>query len=285
MGRKTARVAGLLTLAISLYAGDRAEYDGDIWVGDEHALDVRRVSTGRSPALPAIGDFGVATYNLKYGKQDKDAVVRNARSLGAAVLGLTETGSNLAQEIAGNNYNVIHGFSGNALLTRFPVRKHFSEKLPREEGKMLRTALFAQLDVGDRDVWFVLTHLSHDEWPDSSENIRMEQLATLEEIIDERLGGEAIILGDFNFEPDTAGYRFMDEHYNDGLAELGIGNTTTFRGGLGLKRLDYMFIDESLDFEVVAGGRRGLDGSDHLPIMMVLAYNDHHTNSLPTVLE
>jgi endonuclease/exonuclease/phosphatase family metal-dependent hydrolase len=284
VSKKAAKIAGLFVLAASLYSGDRADFEGDIWAGDKNALEVKFTSAGRAVAIPPAGELSVATYNIKYGHIDREGVVKTARSLGASVLGLTEAGPNVARQIAGDEYEIIRGGAGNIMLSSLPVKESFSEELPSEHGRSPRTALFAKLQVGEHDMWFVLTHLTNDEWPDSSESIRLEQLNALNKIIDERLQGGAIVLGDFNFEPDTPEFRLMDDQYDDGLTELGLGNMGTFRGGLGQKRLDYMFIDEGLGYGAIAGGRDGSDASDHLPIIMVLAPSGGH-GPLPAVIE
>lgn len=265
-----ARLTAVAALSTALYSGDKPEFQGDIWVvpnADEAVVFAASVDATENDDF----QIGVATYNMKYGREDRAEAVETARSLGAYVLGLTEAGPSIGGEVAQDDYIVTTGEAGNMLLSlpELPVLQSFSLQLPREAGTSYRSAMFAELDIHGESVWFVLTHLTHDQWPTSESNRRQEQLDVIQQQVDE-LGIDPIMLGDLNFEPGSDNHDQITEDYDDCLEELGIGHAGTFQGFTGLRRLDYILVDEDLDLSAFAGGRSSGEGSDHFPIMVVL---------------
>lgn len=145
----------------------------------------------------------------------------------------------------------------------------FSQTLPSQLNRPRRSALFAKLDIGEYDQWFVLTHLEHNEWPSSSEALRMRQIEVIEQTAAERLDGEPILFGDLNIMPGGEAHDRLDANYDDAFETLGIGHVGTFKGRPGMRRLDYIMFDEDLQFDVIAGGRLESSASDHDPILVI----------------
>lgn len=91
---------------------------------------------------------------------------------------------------------------GNALLSRYPVRDVRVDPLPRGDTAMRRSALSAVVEIGDRDLGVVVTHLHH---VDDEPAIRGEQADQVAGIASDlrRSGFPAIVLGDMNAAPEA----------------------------------------------------------------------------------
>ncbi len=54
-----------------------------------------------------------------------------------------------------------------------------------------------------------------------------------------------LVTGDFNDTPASYSYRMMTKRLHDSFREAGNGFGATFRGILGVLRIDYVFYDDS----------------------------------------
>lgn len=99
--------------------------------------------------------------------------------------------------------------------------------------------------------------------------LRSRQAEVMREIIDST-PHPVLLMGDFNDTPSSYTYRMMKGRMNDSFREAGNGFGATFRGILGVLRIDYIFYDDS--FRCV--GFRTLDDqlSDHKLVAADLCY-------------
>jgi len=170
----------------------------------------------------------VLTYNIQQGYdpeglKNHDGQLALMRALDADVIGLQESDTN---RIAGGNADVVRYFAdrldmyayygpktvvgtfGIALLSKYPIEN------PRTfymygEGEQTAT-IEAEIDVGDRTFRVFVTHLGSEE-PEPPGNMPQQ-----EAILKEVAGKEnVILLGDFNFGPETAQYRLATEMLED----------------------------------------------------------------------
>jgi endonuclease/exonuclease/phosphatase family metal-dependent hydrolase len=132
---------------------------------------------------------------------------RNQARVLAAALGLDHVvfASNLERDGA---------FSGNAIVSRWPIRAHEVRVLPRivgdardEEGEE-RLVLFAEIDGPRGPIQLYCAHLS---WRDDHSAIRQAQVAEICRLVRERRPRSfpAVLCGDLNSEPDSAELRML----------------------------------------------------------------------------
>lgn len=158
----------------------------------------------------------VATYNIHHGKSVADKLnledqIELLRALNADIIGLQEVEKmsprsgfkNQAQEIA-EALGMHHSFApalsigpweyGNVLLSRHPILEVQTFSLPSD--KENRNALLAALEVEERPVWVLVTHLGLNG---KERQAHIEQLAeSLQQV-----KGPLLVLGDFNAEADA----------------------------------------------------------------------------------
>jgi endonuclease/exonuclease/phosphatase family metal-dependent hydrolase len=221
--------------------------------------------------------FRVGTLNIwnRCGPwEERLEAIRSALSTVAPdVLGLQEVlqgeGVDQAADIAaGLGYHVAFGSSrtdairlGNAVLSRYPIVRTEMFPLPNGGTTERRSLLFAELDAPFGRVPFFTTHLN---WKLHEGHVREEQIR----FVVERIRGvapigsgfPAILVGDFNAEPDSDEIRFMRGftglggkrvYYADCFAVVGQGNGTTFSPATNSfaaethepeRRIDYIFV-------------------------------------------
>jgi endonuclease/exonuclease/phosphatase family metal-dependent hydrolase len=177
----------------------------------------------------------VATLNIwnRFGPWEERLVAIRAgvAALAPDILGLQEVvrlepgeGDGLDQAAAiadGFGYHVAHGCSpgerwGNAALARWPIARSQVFDLPRGGTDEKRTLLFAEVEAPFGAVPFFVTHLN---WKFDEGHVREAQLHEIVlriESLATANGFPAILVGDFNAEPDADEIRFLR-----GLTSLG----------------------------------------------------------------
>jgi endonuclease/exonuclease/phosphatase family metal-dependent hydrolase len=188
------------------------------------AVPVLTWATNPGPLAAAAGParpVRVMSYNLHFGFDmggwsDLDGMARAIEASGAEVVGLQEVsrgwyinGSTdmLAwlQRRLRMPYARFAGASdaiwGNAVLSRYPITSAEVTRLPREGVPLRRNALAVEVDLGERRLRVVVTHLHHVEGPDGT-RVRLVQLPRLLEPVAGRRA--TVVLGDFNAEPASA---------------------------------------------------------------------------------
>jgi endonuclease/exonuclease/phosphatase family metal-dependent hydrolase len=193
----------------------------------------------------------VATLNIwqKFGPwmERMPRLVHALKDMNADILGLQEVRLEkefdqlaiLAKECGyhhayGANFDDGFGLTGNGILSRYPILKH--EMIPLPAGRQMewRCLVFAEIDAPFGKVPFFTTHLN---WQLDDGATRREQVLAIAKAIEARVDDAhfpAILVGDFNAEPDSDEMRFLR-----GLTDLSdmyvyYADAWIFGGGDGL---------------------------------------------------
>jgi endonuclease/exonuclease/phosphatase family metal-dependent hydrolase len=182
------------------------------------------------------------------------------------VLVLPEHAFDQASAIAdGFGYHVAFGRSpdagpytmGNAILSRWPIARALTFGLPGTDEH--RCLVHAEIDSPIGKIPFFSTHLN---WKFDESSIRQLQVQSLVRFVAANAPAEnypAIVVGDFNSEPDSDEIRFLrglgslgghSVHYHDAFGHVGQGPGVTFslkNPYAGLlrepdRRIDYVWI-------------------------------------------
>jgi endonuclease/exonuclease/phosphatase family metal-dependent hydrolase len=103
-------------------------------------------------------------------------------------------------------------FVGNAVLSRWPVRRADTMWLPRLDGGLpYRTMLTVELDAPDRTITVHCTHL---DWQYDASSARVGQVRAIMHAVadgrgDPMIGYPAVLAGDFNAVPDSDEVRLL----------------------------------------------------------------------------
>lgn len=237
----------------------------------------------------------IMTYNIHWGegrdkKHDINRIAQVIRESGADVVGLQEVDNhfshrsefiNQAAELGKLlNMNYFYcpsvprthlrgkGWFGNAILSRYPIKSTKVHKLPTKKGFEQRTCLEAQIVIDGIDYNFFITHLCYTNVPNRSGQI--EYVIKLLE----KTKSPKILMGDLNENPNGQCVNMIPREMKNTFDIAGSGNPFT----LGTHRLDYIFVDESLQKRILSSGvlhNNVTDvASDHWPVMTVLAKDD-----------
>jgi endonuclease/exonuclease/phosphatase family metal-dependent hydrolase len=148
---------------------------------------------------------------------------------------------------------------GNAILSKFPIRRSEVFALPKLDTSETRCLVFAELEAPFGAIPFFVTHLS---WRFHEGYVREAQVKVIAERIKSLApihGFPPIIVGDFNAEPDADEIRYMkglcslgtrSAYFADTFGIVGRGAGTTFSrlnpftSGLREpdRRIDYVFV-------------------------------------------
>jgi endonuclease/exonuclease/phosphatase family metal-dependent hydrolase len=170
--------------------------------------------------------FRAATYNIwsRFGPwEERLAGIREGiRALSPDVIGLQEVlrdanFDQLALVSDGLGYQTIWGQAslepvyplGNAILSRWPILRSETVRLPNGGSAEDRSVVFAELDAPFGRLPFFCTHLN---WKLDHGHIRCLQVRALVEAVEKlapRSGLPPVVVGDFNAEPDSDEMRFM----------------------------------------------------------------------------
>ncbi len=259
----------------------------------------------------------VATLNIwnRFGPwEERLAAIRSGLSeLGPDIVGMQEVlrldrgegdGLDQAQVIAdGFGYHVGYGRAhgerwGNAVLSRWPIARTEVFELPRCGTTEKRTLLFAAIEAPFGPVPVFVTHLN---WKFDEGHVREAQVRDIAGHV-ERLapahGFPAVLVGDFNAEPDSDEIRFLRGltslgaprrvYYQDAFAMSGDGSPgitftpdNPFAASLHEpgRRIDYVFVRGRVEhfrgepMEARVCFDRPVDGtfaSDHFGVFAVL---------------
>lgn len=228
--------------------------------------------------------FRVLTYNIHHGegidgKIDLERIAALIKESKADIVGLQEVDRgvertarrDLPKELAkltGMNVdfdrNIIYqgGDYGNAVLTKFPIKKkkntHY--KMLREGEQ--RGVMQVVLNVHGKDLLFMNTHI--DYRPDDSE--RLSNSEEMKKIVAEAGNMPVILCGDFNDSPGSRTHQKIKSFISDTWELIGKGNGFTIPVKNPNNRIDYIWISEKsiepLKVEVIYS-----EASDHLPVL------------------
>ena len=186
-------------------------------------------------------------------------VLRTARrDLPAELAKLTHMTS-----VFSNNFHFEGGEYGNAILSRFPIKRwtnaHYRMLRPGEQRGLLQTVL----NVQGHEVVFMNTHI--DYRPDDSE--RLLNVGTIREVAKGYGSRPVIVCGDFNDLPTSRTYERMSELFDDAWLAAGAGHGFTFPAAKPVKRIDYIWISKNKSLSPVKLWVPSSDASDHLPLV------------------
>ena len=157
------------------------------------------------------------------------------------------------------------GEYGNAILTRFPIKRakntHYQMLRPGEQRGVLQLVL----EVHGRDVLFMNTHI--DYRPDDAE--RVLNVDELRGIVAAAGTLPVIMVGDFNAMPGSRTITNLKTFLSDTWELAGKGDGFTFSAREPKKRIDYVWITKaSLEPRKIEVLRS--EASDHLPLLAEL---------------
>jgi endonuclease/exonuclease/phosphatase family metal-dependent hydrolase len=249
------------------------------------------------------------TYNIHHfegldGRFDFDRFERVFRSVGADLIGLNEVFHPLyrAQQgeerplerwaqrlgfsfVFGQNLRVegkpLGGAYGNALLSRYPIRRWTNHPLPREprgprERIEPRGLLEAEVETESHRLTVFVTHLHHGE----PEALRVAQMETILEHL-RACPHPHLLMGDLNdlspADPDSPPERteaialLLRAGYVDAFQQAGTGPSGTIPVPEASRRIDFIFLSPDLapSLRSAAVWRHPLTevASDHYPVM------------------
>jgi endonuclease/exonuclease/phosphatase family metal-dependent hydrolase len=247
------------------------------------------MSTGcigkKSAPRPPV-TFRVMTYNIHHGegldgKVDLLRIAELIRDEGADLVALQEVDRGVARtakrdlpaELAAltgmacvfsNNFHFQGGEYGNAILSRFPVRRwsntHYRMLIPNEQRGLLQTTV----DVGGHEVAFLNTHI--DYRPDDKE--RWANLDEIERVAAAHADLPLILCGDFNSVPSSRVIRRLAERFDDSWARIGEGDGPTIPAENPVKRIDYVWVTKDGPLRPLKAWVPRSEASDHLPVVV-----------------
>lgn len=154
---------------------------------------------------------------------------------------------------------------GNAILSRLPVLDGRAVPLPQAGGTMVRSSVWAVVDLGGGERLTVIgTHL-HDRPEDVA--TRLAQVAVLLE----RWGGapRTVLAGDFNAEPDSPEIARVREAGLVSAQEAAGTDLPTWPSWDPVEHIDYVFATRDLAFSAPVRPER--TASDHLPLAVTVS--------------
>lgn len=212
--------------------------------------------TAARPGTPPTGAnrLTILTYNVQQGyssdgMKDYDAQLDLIRNVGPDLIGLQECDTN---RIANGNSDLVRFFAdrldlysyygpktvaatfGIALLSRYPIQNARTFYL-FSEGEQT-AAIEARIAVDGRTYHVYITHLGNG-------GPIVQQQAILQEVGDQ---DHVVLMGDFNFRPDTEQYRLTMARLDDAWLLKWPGGAA----GQGIdpaRRIDYIFVSPGTD--------------------------------------
>jgi len=160
--------------------------------------------------------------------------------------------------------NIIYqgGDYGNAVLTKFPIKKKKNTRYKMLREGEQRGVLQLVLDVHGKDLLFMDTHI--DYRPEDDE--RVINADELKQIVADAGKMPVILCGDFNDSPGSRTHQKMKTFLDDTWELIGQGKGFTIPVETPDNRIDYIWISketiEPLKIEVPK-----TDVSDHLPVL------------------
>lgn len=174
----------------------------------------------------------------------------------AALTGLTAVFS--------NNFPFQGGEYGNAVLTRFPIKRWNNHHYKMLRAGEQRGVLTLRLDVHGRDVVLMNTHIDFR----GGDAERWQNIGEIESLAAE-LGGAALILcGDFNDTPGSRVHQRLSETFTDSWATVGVGDGFGFPADKPVKRIDYIWVCKTGSLKPINAWLTPSDASDHLPLIV-----------------
>jgi endonuclease/exonuclease/phosphatase family metal-dependent hydrolase len=162
-----------------------------------------------------------------------------------------------------NNFHFQGGDYGNAVLTRFPIKRwtnrHYQMLRPDEQRGLLQVVL----DVHGRELAFLDTHIDYRE--DDTERLR--NVTEILEAIQAYRGRPMILCGDFNDTPGSRTHQKLAPAFTDTWTAAGTGDGFTIPAEKPNKRIDFIWLSKDSALEAVKAWVPESLASDHLPVV------------------
>lgn len=226
-----------------------------------------------------------------------ESIRHGVMELAPDILGMQEVARNADLDQAaliadGLGYHIAwgqaHEGSGNAILSRWPIRSTQTFPLPDCRTSERRSVIFAEIEAPFGTLPVFCTHLN---WMLHHGHVRQRQVRALTDFVS-RLASEkgfpGLVMGDFNAEPDSDEIRFMRGHsslggecvcYADCFADVGDGtrgatfsktNPFANKAREPERRIDYIFL------------HRPWAGPAGEPLGANVCFNQPHNGTFPT---
>lgn len=153
------------------------------------------------------------------------------------------------------------GGYGEAILSRYPATFE-NKQLPTPKGGEGRSMALAHVSLPDGSkLYFAGTHLCHQF--EENRTAQAEEISMLLEGMDVPV----ILGGDFNLESDEIGYSVLERNFKDAALEFGTPQNT-YSSITPEKRIDYFWLDNKTNWEIISVEVLDVKFSDHKPLLI-----------------
>ena len=255
------------------------------WVVVASLLVVCVVGCQSAPKQGTAKTFRVMTYNIHHGagldgKVDLQRIADLIKREQADIVALQEVDKGVERtarrdcpaELAAltgmscvfsNNLHFQGGEYGNAVLTRFPIKRwtnrHYKMLGPGEQRGLLQVVL----EVQGRELVFLDTHL--DARGDAAE--RLLSATELAEAVQPYRGRPMILCGDFNDTPGSRTHQKIAQTFADTWLVAGKGDGFTIPAEKPRKRIDFIWLSKEPPITALRVWVPESEASDHLPVV------------------
>jgi endonuclease/exonuclease/phosphatase family metal-dependent hydrolase len=162
-----------------------------------------------------------------------------------------------------NNFHYQGGEYGNAVLTRFPIKRWTNRHYKMLRSGEQRGLLQVVLDAPGRELAFLDTHV--DYHGDDAE--RLLSAAEILEAVQAYRGLPMILCGDFNDTPGSRTHEKIAQDLIDAWMTAGTGEGFTIPAEKPRKRIDYIWTSKDPSIEALRLWVPESNASDHLPVV------------------
>lgn len=208
---------------------------------------------------------------------DADVVLLQELDRGTRRSGGVDQPAELARRAArnvafGRSLHYQGGEYGIGLLSRWPISDHVVTPLPVQPPQQRaggayepRVALSAVIETPWGRLGVVNTHLD----ASGQDGYRRQEFPTVLAIADtlRQRGLPVLVGGDLNTEPSSELHALVRARgWRDAWSLCGVGDSLTYPAGIGIKRIDYLYLGPSIDCRESRVLRS--DASDHSPVLV-----------------
>jgi endonuclease/exonuclease/phosphatase family metal-dependent hydrolase len=171
-----------------------------------------------------------------------------------------------ADFLFGENRKLWGGAYGNVVMSRLPMRTVKNHDIS-VRGRERRGVLHIDVDVSPRTCMHVFNVHLGTAFLERRKQAR--QLAGLDILLNEKLRGPRLVLGDFNEWAPGLATRLLRSHLKSVDIQKHLKRRRTYPGVLPLLHLDHIYHDEALELTALTlhRTRTALVASDHLPLV------------------
>ena len=224
----------------------------------------------------SVNRLKVMSYNIHhgtnlFGRNTLDEIAEVIKNSDADIIGLQEIDKGVLRSkfqdqikylgeklsmgyVYGYNHNVLGGKYGNGILSKYPIENYENIYLP--SGREQRGMLDATINIDGKRINFLVTHLG------LNQQERNKQVQSIDKYLD-TLANPIVLVGDFNSRSDSEEIRYLSKRLMDTAYIADKDDEPTFDLPLLSGRIDYIFLDTSLNFRSYQTIKNRV--SDHYP--------------------